>query len=208
VPLSGVCWRHVSGLNGEGERASGVFLVLAAVRTAPTMRARLRSAVRECDRVRRLAPATAVGAGGRRAGRCGSAGRRGGRPHQAAPRRRVLAGGRNCAGIGRGHAECGAGGILAPGPGRVRINRLPAAGALGPAACRLSPQDAGRGIKLRRVAPGGAVSRPLPGLRDPGLVVTSPAAGPGAGSTFGPGCSRSRASLRAGFRQAARLAVR
>lgn len=103
------------------------------------MGARLRSDVAGCDRVRRLAPAAAVGMGGSRACGCGVAGRRGCRPHQTAPPHRFLVGGRrNSASSWRAHAGAGACGILAPGPGSVRTDHLPAADGLGPNACRCS----------------------------------------------------------------------
>jgi hypothetical protein len=99
------------------------------------MRARLRRAFRGCDRVRRLASATAMGVGGRRCCRCGSAGQRGSRPHWAAPRR-FLTDGRSA---GRRPAHTG-GGVCAPGvvltSKPVRAGRLPAAAPPDPAPCR------------------------------------------------------------------------
>ena len=71
-PLSGVRWRH----DYRQWRAARALRSCLTLRVLPlTMGARLRSAIGGCGRVRWLAPATAVGVGGRRDYRCGSAGR-------------------------------------------------------------------------------------------------------------------------------------
>jgi hypothetical protein len=106
-----------------------------------------------CDRVRRLAPAAAVGMGGRRAHRRVVAGRRGRRPHSAAPPHRFFrGGGRNSASSWRAHAGAGAGDILAPGPGSVRTGRLPAAGRRSPDPGRCSGEGGSRWSWLLRSA--------------------------------------------------------
>jgi hypothetical protein len=99
------------------------------------MRARSRSAIRGCAGVRRLAPATAVGLGGRRGCRCGIAGRGGSRPHWAAPRR-FLADGRS-AGSRRGSTSGGARvPVVALTARPVRVGSLPAADPPRPAPTR------------------------------------------------------------------------
>ena len=108
------------------------------------MGARLRSDITGCGRVRWLAPAAAVGLGGRGACRRGVAGRGGRRPHQAAPPRRFPVGGRNSASSWRAHAGAGAGGIFAPGPGSVPAGRLPAADGRGPDPRRCSGESESR----------------------------------------------------------------
>jgi len=91
----------------------------------PTMRARVRNAIRRCDGVRRLAPATAVGVGGRRSCRCGSAGQRGSRPHWAAPRRRFPTDARNSAGSRLAHTGRGVcGPVVAFAPKFMRTGCL------------------------------------------------------------------------------------
>ena len=121
------------------------------------MRARLRRAIRRCDGVRRLAPATAVGVGGRRSCRCGGAGQRGSRPHWAAPHRGFLSSARNSV---RSRLADTGGGVCAPVAGLaskpMRTDRLPTADApvapcrctrRGPARCRCTV-FAGRGADL------------------------------------------------------------
>jgi hypothetical protein len=116
------------------------------------MRARLRNAIRGCDGVRRLAPATAVGVGGRRSCRCGGACQRGSRPYWAAPRRPTDA--RNSASSRLAHTG---GGVCAPvvafAPKPMRTGCLLTADApvvpcpctrRGPAPCRCAGDGAAR----------------------------------------------------------------
>jgi hypothetical protein len=120
----------------------------------PTMRARLRRAIRGCDGVRRLAPAPAVGVGGRRGCRCGTAGQRGSRPHRAAPRRHFLTDARNSAISRLAHTSsgvCASVVALAPKPmrtGRQLTSDAPVAPCRctrpGPAPCRCTGDGAAR----------------------------------------------------------------
>jgi len=126
----------------------------------------LRSAIRRCGRVRWLAPAPAVGVGGRRSCRGGGAGRRGGRPRRAAPARCFPA-----AGVADGcpmaasrpaHTSGRACGPVVFGRDRVRIDCLSAADPLGAATCRFPCEGADRGEELRHVSRDGAVSLSSP----------------------------------------------
>jgi hypothetical protein len=83
-----------------------------------------------------------VGIGTRLGGRCGSAGRRGSRPHRAAPRRRFLTTGVAAVLLiaGSRHADAD----VAPGRGRVRMARLPAADPPCPIPRRCLRHGAGR----------------------------------------------------------------
>ena len=123
----------------------------------PTMRARSRNVIRQYDGVWRLAPAPAVGVGGRRSCRCGPAGQRGSRPHWAAPSRHFLPGARNSASPRLAHIS---GGICAPealAPQPMRAGRLPAADApVAPCRCSVF---AGRGADLGWCGSGGVQPR-------------------------------------------------
>ena len=138
------------------------------------MRARSRNAIRRCDGVRRLAPATAVGVGGRRSCRCGSAGQRGNRTHWAASRRHVLPGARNSASSRLAYTGGGAcGPMVALEPKPMRTGRLLTADApvaprwctrLGPTPCRCTG-----GVQPRRQAAGQRRRRRHGAALEPGL---------------------------------------
>ena len=126
----------------------------------------MRSAIRRCGRVRWLAPAPAVGVGGRRRCRGGGAGRCGGRPCRAVPVRYFpaagVADGRPMAASRPAHTSGRVCGPVVFGRDHVRIDCLSAADPVGPAIRRFPCEGADRGKELRHAGRDGAVSLSSP----------------------------------------------
>ena len=98
------------------------------------------------------------------------------------PRRRFLSpAGRHMAVSLSAPSRSGFCGSLALGRSRrVRFARLCAADRLGPARCPVHVAVLVVRTALHKVAPGGALSRPLPGVADSGRIVAELVSGPGA----------------------------